>query len=228
MGLAATLQLVLGFGLGYLIATVAESFFHRHIGHASPRTIRFWRRHRWFFAPFLRAYFSHRMVHHTWTYQTDFVTQFRDEAEKREVDQRTPADYRAYIHKHDYGNTLRGFSVVRFVLPTAPAIPAVWLLFDPWVALGSMAPILVVYPLMSRWFHPLFHLPHEVAVRRSSAVTRWLLGTKYMTASRRNHFIHHRHPSYNYNLLLGGDWLLGRYRSASEEERDEMRQIGIP
>ncbi len=136
----ATLQLVLGFGLGYLIATVAESFFHRHIGHASPRTIRFWRRHRWFFAPFLRAYFSHRMVHHTWTYQTDFVTQFRDEAEKREVDQRTPADYRAYIHKHDYGNTLRGFSVVRFVLPTAPAIPAVWLLFGPWVALGSMAP----------------------------------------------------------------------------------------
>ncbi len=49
-----------------------------------------------------------------------------------------------------------------------------------------------------------------------------------MKAVIRNHFMHHRYPNHNFNLLLGGDYLLGYHKVPSKEDKREMTKIGIP
>lgn len=221
-------DLLLGFLLGYVLATLAESFLHRNVQHASSRVRRFWLRYPRLFAPFLRAYYSHHTIHHARTFRHDYVTQFRDEREKQRVDREMPPEWAERIKGEDYGLTLKGWGVLLFLLPVLPAVPAVYFLLGPWVCAGTLLPLLVVYPLMSKWIHPLLHSPHDAAAGRTSALGRWLLKTRYMKAVVRGHYLHHRYINCNYNLLLGGDYLLGAHRRPGAGDLKEMARLGLP
>lgn len=221
-------DLGLGLLLGYLLATLAESFLHRSVQHAGSRVRKFWLRHPRLFAPFLRAYYSHHTIHHARTFRHDYVTQFRDAREQQQVDRELPPAWAERIKREDYGLTLKGWGILLFLLPVAPLIPLLYFVLGAWVCLGALLPLLVVYPLMSMWIHPLLHRAHGDAAGRTSPLGRWLLKTRYMKAVVRGHYLHHRYINCNYNLLLGGDYLFGAYRRPSAADLKDMARLGLP
>ena len=82
---------------------------------------------------------------------------------------------------------------------------------------GFLLPV-TAYPLLSKVIHPYLHMRHDEAVRRASAPLRWLLASGYMRYVWRHHWLHHRYPRSNFNLLIGGDWIRGVQRSPSDDD----------
>jgi hypothetical protein len=221
-------QLLGGLVLGYLQATLAESFFHRHIQHASSSVRKLWLRYPRLFGPFLRAYYSHHVIHHARTFRQDFITQFRDSAEQQRVDSSIPAQLLERIRRERYGLTMKGWRVLYFLLPVLPLVPLTYLLFGGWVTLGTLFPLLVVYPLFSGWIHPMLHVMHEVALHQTNWLGRLLLRSRFMRKTLRDHWMHHTYVNCNYNLLIGGDYLLGVHRDPTTRDLQEMQRVGIP
>jgi hypothetical protein len=226
--MSIALQILLGLLVGYLLATLAESFLHHHVAHAGARVRKFWLRHPRFFAPFLRSYYSHHVIHHARTYRGDYVTQFRSKEEQEALDRAMPPHWLERIKREEYGLTLKGWGILLFVGPVLPVVPLLYWLAGPWTTGAAVVPLLFVYPLMSKWIHPLLHLAHDDALGRATPLQAWLLRTRYMKAVLRGHYLHHRYITCNYNLLLGGDFLRGVHRRSSPRDLEEMARLGLP
>lgn len=221
------LQVFAGIALGYLAATLAESFLHRAILHAGSRMRRYWKRHPLLCTPFLRAYYCHHVVHHGLTFKKNHVTQFQDEQERGRLDSRLPIRWARLLREEQYGLTLRGSGLLMFVLPVVPLLPLIYFLCGTWVTIGAAIPLLIIYPCMSMVIHPVLHLPHEAACSSASWIFVRLLKTPYMQAVMRNHYLHHQYGDCNFNLLLGGDYLLGVHRPPLPEDVRRMSELGI-
>jgi hypothetical protein len=226
--MSVILQVLFGLPIGYLIATLAESFLHRSVQHAGAGVRKFWLRYPRLFGPFLRAFYSHHVIHHARTFRRDFVTQFRSRQEQEALDRAMPPGWLERIKGEEYGLTLKGWGVLMFLLPVFPCVPLLYWLVGPWATAGALVPLLVVYPLMSKWIHPLLHRAHEDAVSRATPLEAWLLKTPYMKAVVRGHYLHHRYINCNYNLLLGGDFLFGVHRTSSPRDIADMARLGLP
>jgi len=74
---------------------------------------------------------------------------------------------------------------------------------------------------------PYLHRPHEEVVAGVSPVLRWVLKTRYVRFLRCHHYLHHRYGDCNFNLLLGGDIVLGRSRRPTTQDWDEMCRLGL-
>jgi hypothetical protein len=64
-------------------------------------------------------------------------------------------------------------------------------------------------------------------IGRAPFVVRVLAKTAYFRYLARHHWLHHRYTNRNYNLLLGGDYVLGVSRKANNEDLDEIHSIGL-
>jgi len=216
-----------GLFLGYLIATLSESFFHHHIGHASVGLRRFWSRYPLIGKPFLDAYYEHHTIHHARTFRKDFVTQFTSPEEEEKLYHSMPQDRRDLIRKEEFGLTLKGFGIVMFVLPIVPFVPIIYFLFGLWIMLGALFPMFVVYPLMSKWIHRMIHKADEKVLHECWRIEIWIMNTRYMRKVLEDHFLHHKYVLCNFNLLRGGDYLRGFHRDPNDKELRAMRLIGI-
>lgn len=221
-------EIIVGLTFGYLLATLSESAFHRLIGHATPSRQRAWRQTPDFFSPFILSHFRHGIVHHYLTCKSDFVTMFADRKEKDRViafaHRRGDMEIDAY--HCDFGVTIgwRGFIYFNFL--TLPLLPVVLLLMGRFCALGYVL-ILVITPSLSRWIHPYLHRDLRKPGVYAPMAMRLLLQSGYFRYLRRHHYLHHKYLDCNYNLLLGGDWLLGVHRSPTAVDLNEMDNIGI-
>ena len=220
------LQMLTGLMLGYVTTTLLESTLHRVIYHAGPRTRRLWARYPRISGPFRRAYFSHGIVHHRWTFRKDFVTQFSSQREKDRLDLRLSAHQDSLIRREHYGMSLRGSGIVWFNLPILPCVLLIGLAVGPWGFVGAL-PAVVAYSCLAMFVHPHLHRPHEEETTCVSPVLRWILKTGYVRLLRRHHYLHHRYIDCNFNLLLGGDIVLGRHRPPTVQDWDEMCQLGL-
>lgn len=220
------LPLLAGLILGYAVTTFLESLLHRVIYHASPRTRRLWARYPKISGPFRRAYFSHGIVHHRWTFRQDFVTQFSTRQEQERIDQRITGFQTSLIRREQYGMTLRGVGIVWFNLPILSCMLVIGLVFGPWGLIGTL-PAVAAYSCLAMFVHPYLHRPEGEELSGLSPVLRWVLKTGYVRFLRRHHYLHHRYVDCNFNLLLGGDLVLGRYRLPTTEDWDEMDRIGL-
>jgi len=156
------------------------------------------------------------------------VKQFRTEEEKQQLDAELGKDVAGRrIIAERYGMTLSLRSCLMFVMPIVPVVvPTVLLLSWP-AALGFCIPV-ISYPLMSKLIHPYLHQPYRVALQSAPVGIRWLLSTRYMRSVWRHHWLHHRYPKCNFNLLLGGDYLRGVHRFPSQADKRTMRKLGLP
>ena len=231
------LELSAGLCLGYAIATLAESFLHKHIGHASPKLRKFWQRHPLFFQSFSKAFYGHHVVHHGLTFP-DFVTQFREpvESSKASVDANILEEAQnhfhdpklpAWIEASEYGLSVSTRAVPYFVGPVVPLVPVIYLIFGLWVTLGAIIPLLIVYPLMSKSFHPLLHLYPKV-MQKGPLYQRRLLNLRVVRKILVAHYLHHKYVMCNFNLIPGGDWILGAIRKPSPKDRETMKKLGLP
>lgn len=220
-------KLSLGLLAGYLLASTAESFWHCHIQHARGSVLRLWKRYPSVFQPFIDARFSHHVVHHALTFRHGHTVQFGSENERRGLDASLPERLRRGIQRELYGASVGGFvgglyylrPFVLFFLP----IPT---LLGIWGAVGGAIPFLACV-LLSAHVHPFLHMRHDVAIQKAGPVVRWLLCTRYMKSVARHHWLHHKHHRFNFNLLLGGDWLRGVVKRPTSSELGQMSQDGL-
>lgn len=227
MNLHLGVQVLFGVFAGYWLASLCESFFHKHIGHAGRRIRSFCERFPRATDSVLRACYGHHVVHHAKTFRKNFVTQFQSPEEQQELDESLSSAIARDMQKTRYGTTIQGLDIVRFMLPSVPVFLAFYLLAGAWASFGALLPF-CVYPMMSKFIHPWIHRPHEVALREAPWAVAMLLRTRYFRAMCRNHFMHHKYVTCDYNFMLGGDYVLGVHRAPNEEDLREMARIGLP
>jgi len=216
-----------GLVLGFLSATVTESIGHRFFGHPAPWQLRLYFRFPGLFTPMLRCYYQHLVIHHERTFQTDMLTQFRNPEDQANVDrwitETFPRSFAELIWRERYNLTLVGVEgILPFTLPFL-IVPLMVLAFLGPMAFAVCLPVSITPVLISRYIHPFLHaiddLPH------SNRLIRWIAKSSYMRWAFQNHFLHHRHPLTNFNLLPGGDYLVGHYRAPTPEELTECRAL---
>jgi hypothetical protein len=226
--LSAIAAVGLGAAMGYVTATLVESFAHHYISDARPRAVLWWKKHPRLFKYLIRTHYSHHSVHHLRTFRKDHVTQFGSEEDRLTLDAELAerGDHGQIVQKSNYAVKLHGTGALVFVSPLIPFLPVVYLLLGPWGLVGSILPM-VCPPLFSNYLHPYLHMPHEVAVAKAPRFVSWLLRTRYGRAMVRNHFMHHRYMNCNFNLMLGGDILRGVSRRPNGKDIAEMQRIGL-
>ena len=226
--LSPFLQLPLGLVIGYLLATVSESIWHRLICHAEPQQRMFWKKQPLLFEPFSLSFFRHGVVHHCLTYRSDFVTKFENEEHKRRVIRIALQNGDCNISKAhcDYGLTISWVGFLNFNLTTFPFLPVIAMTLGLWSAL-SCFPMLIITPSLSRWIHPYLHASPDIIEKTAPRLVKLLLRTRYFRYVACHHFLHHKYQICNFNLLLGGDWLLGVHQNPSLADLQEMEALGF-
>lgn len=218
---------IMGLVLGYLIVSVCESYFHRTVGHTSARFRKLYRRIGRLGGFVLRAWHSHFVIHHLGTYRENHVTQFTSAGEEARLRRKLEVNGKAHIPAQDYGLRVGGpGEFVRYMAPTLPIMAVACFLGGPWFSLGAIIPFIVM-PLMSEYVHPLLHLPHDKARAAAPVLLKPLVATRCFRYIARHHWLHHRHLDVNFNLLPGGDVLLGCHRAPTSTELEEMAAIGL-
>ncbi|MFO0953814.1 MAG: hypothetical protein U0835_22195 [Isosphaeraceae bacterium] len=225
MGIA--LQAVAGAAVAYLAATVSESFLHRVVGHAGPRTRRVWARHRWLFGPLLRAHYRHGVVHHRLTFRRDHVTQFTAEHERAAAEEVGRRVGDGHIVGERFGLTVGPRALMSYNLTVLPWVVAFAWLVGPWSMAGSL-PVLTLAPLSAMVVHPYLHRRYDEALAEARGPLGLLVRSAYFRSLWRHHFLHHRHPAWNFNLLPGGDFLLRTRRAADESDLRAIESLGGP
>jgi hypothetical protein len=177
-------HMLAGLILGYASITLLESTLHRVFYPAGPRTRRLWARYPSIGWPFRRAHFSHGIVHHRWTFRTDFVTQFSSQQEKARLDRRLRGPQALLIRREHYGMTLRGIGIVWYNLPILSCIFLIGLVVGPWGLLGAL-PAVAAYSCLAMFVHPYLHRPHGEAMASGSLVLQWVFKTGYVQFLRR-------------------------------------------
>lgn len=220
-------RIIAGVLAGYLVVSLCESYFHRTMGHTSPRVRRLCRACGVLGGFVLRAWYSHCVVHHFATFRENHVTQFSSAEEERRLRRKLAAEGKGHILAQGYGLRVGDpGEFLRYVAPTLPFVALVCWLGGGWFSLGAVVPFIVM-PLMSQLIHPLLHLSYDEARKAAPALLKPLVATGCFRYLARYHWLHHRHLDVNFNLMPGGDYLLGRHRAPTRAELAEMAAIGL-
>ena len=222
------LDLAAGFFASYLICSLSESFFHDRVYHAGPRARRAFKRFGAWGRVFTRAWFYHHVVHHHLTYRTNHVTQFTSREEQTRLDERLTQKGRGYIIKMAYGARV-GPGVddwLYYVLPALPPLGVLCVLGGPAVTLGALLP-LIIWPCLAHFIHPYLHMDYATALKTARWPVRLFLRTRVFRFIAAHHWLHHTYEDCNFNLLLGGDVLLGVQRLPSADDLKQMQAIGM-
>ena len=222
-----------GFLVGYLIATLWESLIHQYVGHATKSCQHFLERHVAFCWLFSRTCFQHDVIHHKKTFLDHYFIQFLDEEERDAlhrwlVVQSIMSDkYFTLIQQEKYGLTLKGSGIISFFAPVIIVPPLCgWLV--GWSFASGVSVMLLIPVLLSKYIHPYLHMPLEYAMCRASPIQSLVLRSAFGRFLYSYHYLHHQHPSMNFNLFPGGDMLRGRFYRATKQEQVEMKQLGLP
>lgn len=222
--MSTILNLLIGIIGGYVAATLAESLQHRLFGHAPSCFRKVWK----FFPKYLEwfrlVWWSHTVIHHGLAAGNQFTAPLTPSPE---VIERMTQGQRQTVQGNHLGLTTQWSDFIWFLWLPMSTIPLLWASLGDQDALAAIVPMLLP-PLFSKFVHRHIHSPYDVAICESSLPTRWLLKTRYGRAMIRHHWMHHRYADSNFNLLLGGDWILGTGRRPTDNDIRHMSEQGIP
>lgn len=220
-------QVLAGLLIGYVVVSLCESFFHRTVGHASPRLRRLARGLGAIGSGVIEVWYGHHVVHHCRTFRRDHVTQFESAHAEQRLRCELIAKGRRRMVAESYGARVGGvIGFLRHMGPTLPVFAAVCWLGGGWFTVGAVLPLLLM-PLLSEFVHPYLHLSDERVLREAPAPIRWFAATPAFRFLARHHWLHHRYLDCNFNLMPGGDLLLGVHRRPSPADLAEMAAIGL-
>ncbi len=216
-----------------LVSAVAEAVMHDHVGHASPETMKKLERFPRVHAYVEGARYAHAVVHHGMTFK-DYVTQFRDEDHRAQVDgiikKQRGEKHWAYIKKNGYGTSMGLRAALQYVAPLSPFLVGAAALtgFNPAFVLG-MLPALVAYPMYSAAVHDFLHKQMEKVEITAGPLMRTYLSTAVARLTSRQHWDHHRGSHRNMNLSPGaiGDLVVGSFVPLSVPKLLEVRRLEI-
>lgn len=224
----AALQVLAGVVGGYVAVSVCESFFHRVIQHA-PSHLRAWYGRAGVLGrALIEAWYAHHVVHHHLTFRRDHVTQFADDHERARLDARLAAAGKDDVIACRHGTILghRPIDYARYVGPALPLLLVLCGIGGGWFSLGLLVP-LSVWPMLAQVVHPYLHMRHAEVIEQAPPVMRMLADTRWFRFLARHHWLHHRYGDCNFNLMPGGDIILGVNRRASPADLEAMRRVGL-
>jgi hypothetical protein len=222
-------NLIVGFCVGYVMASLIESYMHEYVSDAPRRRVELWRRYPRLLKYLIRTNYSHHVIHHCRTFKQDHVTQFRSDAEREALDAllRQEGMHGEIIMRSRYAVKLHGSGSMVFVAPLLPVIPLTIALGGWSLTLGACL-ALTLPPLFSNFVHPYLHMRYSDALAQAPWWLKPLVRSAYFRRVARHHFLHHRYVMCNFNLVLGGDRWRGMHRPASPKDIDVMRGLGLP
>ena len=203
------------FAYGYVVATLLESLFHDYI------------QHRGFF--FSSSRMSHLTVHHQMSFRSH-TTQFENADQQENVDSflaRHFPSQLAWVRKERYGVTLSPLSRVMFVAPFVPFLAPVYFFFGCSEFGVSLLPVFFTV-FMSTVVHSYLHMSEEEAMKKCGTAMSFFLRSFLVRHIWRSHYMHHRYRNSNFNLVPGGDFMRGKYRTPTERDLEMMSELGIP
>ncbi len=222
------MEFLSGIAIGYVVVSVCESFFHRTIQHAAARRRMAYGRLGRIGRALRRAWYAHHVVHHHLTFRANHVTQFSCGDERPRLDALLVSRGERCVIAAGYGARIgpRPKDYLLYVAPTLPIFSAVCWAGGAVFTCGALIPFLV-WPMLAQLVHPYLHMEYARIPARAPLLVRAIAGTRYFRLLAMHHWLHHRYETCNYNLLLGGDLLLGVHRRPSAADLAEMRAIGL-
>jgi len=194
---------ILIFITSYFTATLWEHYLHKEILHARPKKAKKWSK---YYRLLYKGVYSHHVVHHKKTFQTNYHRQFDSQKQQQELDIHLIEKFGQTNNRRKYGltiNTLWEYSM--FMLPWFFMAPLVYLYFELYqffiFTFTLMLPL-----LLSKYIHPFLHTDLE---NKS-----WIYNNFYTRKIYKTHKNHHQDDTKNFNLLLGGDWIMGSYQAS--------------
>jgi len=152
------------------------------------------------------GYYSHHVVYHKLTFQTAYTIQFDSKEEQEKLDRFLIKIFGKTDSKQAYGLTVNSiYEYMMFLLPALVLLPILAFFLDLSEELLVFALPLTFPLLLSKYIHPVLHDELE---EKSWGYNNWYVRLIYKT-----HYIHHLDDGKNFNLLWGGDWLMGTYLS---------------
>lgn len=219
---------LLGIVIGYVVVSLCESVFHRTIQHA-PAALR--ALHSKLGPPgraLLRAWYTHHAIHHHLTFRSSHVTQFSSQDERTRLNSFLVARSKEHVIAEEYGSRIgpRLTDYFLYVMPTLPIFSAVCWAGGPVFTCGALIPF-SIWPILAQFVHPYLHMEYSQIPAKAPRVIRAFATTPYFRHLAIHHWLHHRYENCNYNLLLGGDVLIGARRAPTAADLAEMRAIGL-
>jgi hypothetical protein len=175
-------------------------------------------------------HYGHAVVHHARTFRQDHVHQFSSDSEKELLDQELHHKGQQELIAVRYGLTTNLVGAIYFMAIPMAATLMTCLVLTGRLSLDFLIPAglpIISTPLLSRFVHPLLHCPEKEVRVKAGPLIAWIIRSPYGRWARKSHYIHHRHPAYNFNLLPGGDFVLGTYRAPTPVELADMTAIGL-
>lgn len=190
----------------YLIATLWEHYLHKEILHAKRQKVKYWRNSGGKIGMLLyKGWYSHHVVHHKKTFQTEYHTQFDSKQQQTNLDTHLINKFNQTNTPQKYGLTINTFwEYVIFMLPWFIVAPISFYL-GGYLLLMISTLILMLPLLLSKYIHPFLH--------EKKTQTSWIYNNVYVKKIYKTHRIHHEDDTKNFNLLLGGDWIMETYQN---------------
>jgi hypothetical protein len=220
--------------LFYLQSSLWESLVHEYLLDVRPRTRLAGLRRSGLLCDLWLGAFIHGTLHHYLTFRTGYTRQFAAPADRGALVDRlhtalTPIQAQAAVAAQ-FGNSFTFASTKYFGIPVF--LNLLWLLVAPGPAEAAavvLADVIFATPYLvfSKYMHPYLHATYDSAIAEAALPLRLLLRSRYGLAMRVSHFVHHRHPTRNFNLHIGVDLLRRRWLPPSEAEWAEMLRIGL-
>lgn len=206
------LNLTLSLIFVYFATSCWETFVHWKILHANRNTRLAWKYYGGVFNLLRKACFSHNTIHHVKTYNSNYYVQFNSANKKKSLDSKLYARPHLRIQGDRYGLTISGFweNTVFMAIPIIIAIFIFSLLAIDYVWLGVL--IAIIPMMLSKYVHHLLHKENPIS-KNTSAIMKYFLSSRYFSYIQLYHYIHHQHTLCNFNLMPGGDYLLGVART---------------
>lgn len=190
----------------YTVSSLWENFVHWKILHSNKPSRRMWRKFGWIGQLMRCAYFSHNIIHHKNTFKESYFIQFSKNGECDRLKHKLPKLLRNDIIRNRYGLTISSFWEV-FTFSSFPLLVNLFLFVKSsefitilFIFIISIAPL-----LLSKYLHPSLHDECTLETYKYNA---WARYKKYIAQC---HKVHHENGMKNFNLLPGGDFIVGTY-----------------
>lgn len=190
--------------IAYFITSLWETFIHWRILHATKGSRRIWRKFGVIGSLLRRAYFSHNIIHHNKTFKDNLFIQFKNKKEQLSLDNKLPQNLRIKIQENKYGLTISTFwEMITFTLFPITINTLIFYRYANIITLVIITFISILPALLSRYLHPKLHQQIQNHTKQNN------LFCIYFRYIQDYHLTHHRSAMVNFNLLPGGDYILG-------------------
>lgn len=218
------MNIIIVLSIAYICASCWETILHGWILHANSDHRRLWRRLPKIWHNLLQyGWYSHHIVHHCLTFRQDHITQFSSKEEQNKVDNLLQKELDGY-QRTGYGLSIYGFwEFFMFLIPlfTLP----LFYIFGGLIETLVVIPILSSQMILSYFVHTWLHKSQAEVITKAPTWIRYLVRSRYGRFIVCHHYLHHHYPTYNFNLLWGGDWLLGVHLKPTQKDLIEINRL---